>query len=1200
MVSFSQINPAPVTGTASDFLLFTAAGDITNAGTTSTYLGNIGTNAGAISGFTVLNIEPTFLFSATPVTAQCALDLNVLYSDLVARTGILRAGVYGSETLTPGVYTTGGAINIATDLTLDGGGDPNARFIIKTGGAFTMAATAKILLTNGTQVKNVFWVINGAAAIAANCEAKGIFVCFGGAISIGANVVFHGSALTLAGAITSNGLILETGTAIVTNTMLLSANQTIVSGAVPDDLVLTGNISPVFKWQSATNSSFTNPTDILQFTTTLSGSCINNLTNDTFFRAVLLTDGIPTFSNSVKITIAPTAPAASNLGPVGSFVLFSSAGAIANVGTTTYSLAIGTQAGAISGFPNQSDPLLHTADALTLACYNNLQNMFNTIKAYPTTNSTHAVAFGAGEVLLPGVYAIPAAATMGGTLTFDGQNNAESLFIIKITGAFALAAASNMQLINGATAENIFFVVDGALAIGANSTFRGVLICQAGAIEIGDGSTVEGKLFTIAGAIGLSNVSFTTTSSTIPNNTTILALENQVVAYGEQPTDLTISGTTLPVVRWEKSSDSIFTNPITIPNTSSTLTGLEIGVLTATTYFRAVLLNGTITTSSTVVTVTVTPITIAGNLNSSQLICSDSMPDDLLLTDNNGLVVKWQSSLTEDFSSPTDILSYTTTLTGLEIGPLSTKIYFRAVVQNCTCSVAYSNIITISINILPLAGITSSDQTFCSPSEPSTLILSDNTGSVVKWQSSLTSNFNIATDINNTSSTLTGSAIGVLSSTTYFRAVTQNCNLSLMYSTPAVVTIASTTTWDGFNWSNGVPSFSNSAVFAGNFTATDNIESCNLTINSGVEVIVSSGFNVNLGGGLTIDPTGSFILSNDSNLLQPEGVVNSGNIIVNRNSSEIYRSDYTLWSSPVTGQNLKSFTPQTLTNRFYFYDSTASVNGSYAAVFNNSLFPGPLEATYNFETTKGYLIRAPNTFSNYTPAVFPATTSAIDGVSYGGQFIGTPNNGTINSSLNTALNGFNLLGNPYPSSISIESFLNANSATIDGTIWLWRKIHDLGSGVGYATLTTAGITSTQPGVSNGISNGTITIGQGFFVKVKTGLSTANITFNNSMRSEDVSNIFYKNQNTVVLEKHRIWLNLSNETEIISQNLIGYVTGATDGVDYSFEGENFGSTSISLSSIVDNKEYNIQARALPFSPSDIVPLNFKTNIAGTYT
>jgi len=218
IVSFAQINPAPVIGTTSNFVLFTSVGDITNSGTTSTYLGSVGTNAGALTGFGSLITQPTHLYNATPQTTQCAVDLTALYNDLAARTGTVRVGVYSTETLAPGVYTTAGAVNVAEILTLDGGGDSNARFIIKTGGAFTMAAGAKILLTNGTQAKNVFWVIAGAAAIAANCEVRGMFVCHTGSISMGANAIMEGGALTIAGAITTlDGMTLAIAT---TNTMV--------------------------------------------------------------------------------------------------------------------------------------------------------------------------------------------------------------------------------------------------------------------------------------------------------------------------------------------------------------------------------------------------------------------------------------------------------------------------------------------------------------------------------------------------------------------------------------------------------------------------------------------------------------------------------------------------------------------------------------------------------------------------------------------------------------------------------------------------------------------------------------------------------------------------------------------------------------------------------------------------------------------
>jgi hypothetical protein len=55
----------------------------------------------------------------------------------------------------------------------DAQNDPNARFIIQTDGAFTMAAGAKIILANGAKAQT-FWLINGAASLAANAEAKGV------------------------------------------------------------------------------------------------------------------------------------------------------------------------------------------------------------------------------------------------------------------------------------------------------------------------------------------------------------------------------------------------------------------------------------------------------------------------------------------------------------------------------------------------------------------------------------------------------------------------------------------------------------------------------------------------------------------------------------------------------------------------------------------------------------------------------------------------------------------------------------------------------------------------------------------------------------------------------------------------------------------------------------------------------------------
>jgi hypothetical protein len=132
-------------GTTSNFLLFTSAGAVTNTCTASIYAGNIGTNSGSISAFATLQTQPFGLFAQTPETAQCASDLAVLYNDLLARPANLETtGVYGGilTTLTQGVYHSATAASIAGNLTFDAQNDPNARFIIQTDGAFTMAAVS--------------------------------------------------------------------------------------------------------------------------------------------------------------------------------------------------------------------------------------------------------------------------------------------------------------------------------------------------------------------------------------------------------------------------------------------------------------------------------------------------------------------------------------------------------------------------------------------------------------------------------------------------------------------------------------------------------------------------------------------------------------------------------------------------------------------------------------------------------------------------------------------------------------------------------------------------------------------------------------------------------------------------------------------------------------------------------------------------
>lgn len=374
-------------------------------------------------------------------------------------------------------------------------------------------------------------------------------------------------------------------------------------------------------------------------------------------------------------------------------------------------------------------------------------------------------------------------------------------------------------------------------------------------------------------------------------------------------------------------------------------------------------------------------------------------------------------------------------------------------------------------------------------------------------------------------------------------------------------------TWNGSTWSNGVPSAALDAIIAENFSSTSTGDTAGftaktLTVNSSKTFTINSGNTITVAGAIT-NNNGTFNVENNANLVQTNvSATNTGSIVVKRNSANIQLYDYTLWSSPVAGQNLKSFSPNTLDSRFYSYDSSQNL---YSAV-------DPLSTSFSQAT--GYLIRAPNTWTASTPNTFNSV------------FTGVPNNGTITLTGLTP-NKFYAVGNPYPSSISATSFINGNSTS--GTLYFWRKTNGA-NGSAYATRTNAGGTA-----SGGLTpTDDIGVGQGFIVK--TGASATTLSFNNTMRTSSNSLVFLRTNE----ERNRYWLNLNTPTEFICQTLVAYMPEATASVDNAIDGKYINDAPVALTSLINSEEYTIQGRALPFSTTDNVLLGFKTNVAGNYT
>ena len=127
-----------------------------------------------------------------------------------------------------------------------------------------------------------------------------------------------------------------------------------------------------------------------------------------------------------------------------------------------------------------------------------------------------------------------------------------------------------------------------------------------------------------------------------------------------------------------------------------------------------------------------------------------------------------------------------------------------------------------------------------------------------------------------------------------------------------------TTTWNGSSWSNGTPLKNDAVTITGNYSSSSDLEACSVTISNNAQVTINSGNTLIVDGFVTVNSGSSLTIENNAALRQiDDAAVNTGNIIVKRNASIMNRLDYTAWSSPVVGQQLQAFSPNTVSTRFY-------------------------------------------------------------------------------------------------------------------------------------------------------------------------------------------------------------------------------------------------------------------------------------------
>ncbi|MDO7171060.1 LamG domain-containing protein [Mariniflexile sp. AS56] len=441
---------------------------------------------------------------------------------------------------------------------------------------------------------------------------------------------------------------------------------------------------------------------------------------------------------------------------------------------------------------------------------------------------------------------------------------------------------------------------------------------------------------------------------------------------------------------------------------------------------------------------------------------------------------------------------------------------------------------------------------------------------------------------------------------------------------------------------------------ANDITASHPIKTLGLIIDANKTLTVNSENQVENTWYLQLN--GTLDLEDDSQLIQTitsDLVTSSSGKILRRQegSSNAYRYNY--WSSPVGATGVTSLT-----------DNNAATNNANNTSFQLNMIKD--EAGVNLTFTNGYnqtgkistywLYTFMSGLTYWDWALIGPGSSLTPGIGYtqkgtgnGGlqqQYIfeGKPNNGTIlvdvidrggSGSVTSVSKTEYLLGNPYPSALDVNKFIDDNVGVINGTLQLWQQwsgnSHNLSAYEGgYAQVNKLGSCRAYQfvgfyGATNGSLDGTVSpskylpIGQGFITEV---VADGTVVFNNSQRvfvKESDADGGYNNgasffkssnskskssttsaakQQSSVMTKIRLEFNSVVGPKTRRELLMGFSEATSDGYDYGYEAYTTENSNNDFNLDFEGRNMNMQAYG-PITKDKVVALNFKSSGNNTF-
>ncbi len=549
------------------------------------------------------------------------------------------------------------------------------------------------------------------------------------------------------------------------------------------------------------------PGSSMRGTIVANNAAINMSTGDTLEGRALSTAGAITIDGVLAYTpigcgspvlMGPIAP---NLASAECYALFSADGPVTNVGVTNVIGDVGTNLGSATGFnPVLVVGTIHgVPDGSTATCASDLLNAYTYTNLLPNDiELLYPAQFGNNLVLTPHTYVMLSACTFTDTLYLNAENSPNAVFVIKIYGALSTSTYSNVVLINGAQAKNVYWMVNGAVSIADYSMFNGTIICNNGAMNLATNMTIYGRALTTTGALGTAAITAIVPPGcgNLPQQITSEPA-NQTVCDGDSVSfSVTASGTGI-TYQWRRGNLNLVNAGNISGVNTATLTINPATLLDAATDYNVIIggqFGPTDTSMNVSLTVNMPPSIVTQPLD--QTACEGDAVSFSVSATGSGLTYQWRKGLVNLINAGNISGATSATLTFNPVNALDAALNYNVVISGL-CPLSETSLdAELVVNMATTITSQPVAQTVCVGDSVSFVVMATGTGITYQWRKGMVNLINAGNISGVNTATLTINPVGALDAANDYNVLVTgsgcaddtSINVALIVNEPVVIT----------------------------------------------------------------------------------------------------------------------------------------------------------------------------------------------------------------------------------------------------------------------------------------------------------------------------------------------------------------------------------------------------------------------------